>query len=123
MCRRLSENERIQILLREYDTLRTEILQRATHRFGFVSVIAVVFSYGVYHSPSLHLYQAVALGFALIIMACIWFQLGVLIARCSQRISEIETLVNTIAGHQLLSWEGERRKTDFFHTFHRSRSK
>lgn len=94
----------VDVLLREYDTLRTEILARVRTRFellGFLAVITtIVASQEV--SGSTRAWLALSAG-AVTLTVWGWFASG--IKRCATRILRIEERVNAIMGEVLLAWE------------------
>ena len=114
----MTDQEKIQILLKEYDTLRAEALQRIGHRFAFLSLAGAVGGYSFFVTPSLSGYQILVLILSAFVLLGLWFYLGNLIARCAIRIAEIEEEINAMAGQKLLKWQHERR-TKFFHKVHK----
>ena len=114
----MEEKDKIHILLKEYDTLRAEILQRIGHRFAFLGLSGAVGAYVFFTAQSLSSYQTVVLIITIFILFGVWWQLGNLIARCSNRIAEIEGLINSIAEETLLRWEHERLGSKSFHQIH-----
>lgn len=104
-----SNEQKIQILMAEYQTLRAEVLQRNTvlnqtlAAFGTLAVpiIAVVLS------------RSLIVGFALLLGApCTVFTTWLIVDRqtrvLAQRLREIEQEINTKAGETLLRWESGR---------------
>lgn len=94
----------VEVLLREYDTLRTEILARVRTRFellGFLAVIATFAGSSNVSTPARALVVVAAVAVALVVWA--WFASG--IKRCAGRILEIESRVNALMGSELLAWE------------------
>lgn len=114
----MNEIDKINIVLKEYETLRTEILQRISNRFAFLSLFGAIGAYGLFKAAEISLFQAFVLFFAVIFLFAVWWQLGNVIARCSKRIAEIEKLINEISGEKLLKWESERLGSKTFHQFH-----
>ena len=114
----MDEKDKVQILLKEYDALRAEILQRISHRFSFLGLTGAVGGYAFFVAKDLSTYQTVVLMMGTLALFGVWWQLGNLIARCSHRISEIEKTVNSIAGEPLLTWEHQKLGTRTFHRMH-----
>ena len=115
----MTDFEIIQIMLKEYDTLRTEILKRIGHRFAFMGLSGFIGLYAFFSSKDLTFYQIIILMASAFILACIWLQIGNLIARCSKRIAEIENEINQMCGSTLLRWEHEKRGSKIFHMIHK----
>jgi len=115
----MTDQEKIQILIKEYDTLRAEILQRTGQRFAFLTLFGAVGAYSFFVATSLNSYQILVLIISAFVLLGVWFQLGNLIARCSRRIAEIEEEINAMAGQKLLKWEHEKRGSKFFHKLHK----
>ena len=114
----MDEKDKIQILLKEYDSLRVEILQRISHRFVFLSLFGAVGAYAFFGAKNLGVYQTAVLMLSALALFAIWWQLGNLIAGCSKRIAEIEKAINSVAGEPLLTWEHERLGSKAFHKAH-----
>ena len=114
----MDDSEKLTILMKEYDTLRTEILQRSRQRFAFLGLIGAGAGYVLFKATSLKEFQILGLTVAVVLMACIWMQLGNIIVRCSNRLAEIEIQVNQIAGEDLLKWEHEKRGSKWHHRIH-----
>jgi len=115
----MDEKDKVQILLKEYDSLRTEILQRIGHRFAFLSFIGALGAYAFFASRDLSVYQTVVLIISVLALFGVWWQLGNLIARCSKRIAAIEKAINSFAGEPLLRWEHEKLGSKAFHMIHK----
>ncbi len=115
----MNEKDKIQILLEEYETLRSEILQRIGHRFAFLSLIGALGAYSFFIAKDLTGYQIFVLIISAIILLGTWIQLGNLISRCSVRIAAIEEQINSIAGEKLLKWEHEKRGSKVFRWIHK----
>ena len=115
----MDEKDKVQILLKEYDTLRAEILQRIGHRFGCLGLMGAVGVYAFFMPKDLGVYQIIVLTISILVLLVVRWQLGNLIARCANRNAEIEEIVNKIAGETLLRWEHERLGSKFFHKMHR----
>lgn len=111
--------QKIAVVLKEYETLRAEILQRTGHRFTILSLGGALGAYGVFSAEKLTKFQLSVLVLSALALIGVWFQLGKLIARCSARISEIEISVNDLADETLLRWEHEKRGSSAFHKIHK----
>ena len=108
------EKAKIDILLKEYDTLRVEILQRTKSRFASLGLFSSIIAYGVFRSNPHNGLQLFFLGFIMFLVFAVWFALGYCMWRCSNRISEIENKVNQIVGQgDLLRWETNLQESCF----------
>lgn len=106
----LDAKAKIDILLKEYDTLRTEILQRINSRFAIVgllgALLAFVLSKFEWQPENLLLdlrWPITVCGLALLLGT--WWRFGIIIRGLAARVRSIETRVNKLAGEELLSWE------------------
>ena len=115
----MDKKEGLQISLKEYETLRAEILQRIGHRFTFLSLSGAVGASAFFSAQDLRTSQTLVLIISAAALFGVWWQLGNLIARCSKRIAEIERTANEIAGEPLLRWEHEGLGSKFFHKIHK----
>ena len=115
----MEEKEKINILLKEYDTLRAEILQRLSSRFAFLGLFGAVGADGFFVAGDISIFQKFVLFLTALFLFAVWMQLGTVIARCAKRVAEIEEFVNQIAGEKLLRWESEQLGSKTFHLFHK----
>jgi len=99
--------EPIEILFKEYDTLRAEILAAINNMYqviGFgVALATALLSWSA--SKGLHVGFWIMLVVLPLIIWLFWLALHVQISRATERIREIESHVNAIAGEELLRWE------------------
>ena len=110
----IPDNVKIDILMKEYETLRSEILHRINQRFAFLSLTGAVSAFGFFKVDK-HTVASMSILFAAIfILGAIWFHFGRRIQECSSRISEIEQQVNSFVGDELLVWE-TKRQSKYFH--------
>ena len=105
--------------MKEYDTLRTEILQRASHRFAFLTLLGGIGAYSLFIAKGLNIIQIFVLVLSAFVLLCVWYMHGNLIAKCSRRIAEIEEEINAMAGEKLMKWEHEKRGSILFHKLFR----
>lgn len=101
---------KIEILLKEYDTLRTEILQRINARFAVVGLLGALFAFALseveWQSEKFSIdvwWLILALGVG--VLLALWWRLGILIQRMATHLISIEQRVNQFAGEELLTWE------------------
>ena len=114
----MTDREKIEILFKEYEILRDEIVQRISNRFSFLTYAGAVATYAIFGVQTRTTLQTVVLIVAAVALLIIWYRFGLLIARCSHRIAELETEINGIAGAELLKWENQQHKRGLFHGFH-----
>ena len=128
----ISAKAKIDILLKEYETLRNEITHRINSRFAIVGFTGAIIAFtisqlkgvvwpeliwplSVFGTTKEVAWPGSILGLAAVFLMALWRRLGTLIKRCSIRISEIEAQINNLAGQELLVWETRQRKTGIFH--------
>lgn len=103
----MGEKDRIEVLMKEYDTLRAEILVRVQSRFALASILggAATIAIATEAGGERHwlLGGLVALGAILL-----WVWLGRLIVIAHKGLVRLEHAVNGIAGETLLRWEHDR---------------
>ena len=103
--------ERINILLKEYDTLRAEILQRTNAGFALVGVEVAAFTWLLTQclTRGLRWWQWLILFLLALVFGCAAWKgqqfINVQIRRCAVRIWRIERWINYLAGDHLLEWE------------------
>lgn len=99
------ERARVEILLREYDGLRSEITSRISDRWAITGyVVAAVGLVAALSEYSAMAVIVIALAAALGLLG-LWAACWMLIKRAALRILEIEGYVNAIVGEELLVWE------------------
>jgi hypothetical protein len=95
--------DHIEILFKEYDTLRAEIISRQSGGFQLVIIGGAVFAWFGGHATGQKLWIGVA---ALVIVSCfLVFRAVQDINLIAKRIGKIEEEINHIAGANLLKWE------------------
>jgi hypothetical protein len=106
----VSPELKIDILLKEYDTLRTEILNKINTRYGIIGFLGALFAFVLNkwewqpkNCPFDTRWPVVIIG--LLILFGIWLWIGVLIQGIAVHICSIEKRINQLAGDELLSWE------------------
>jgi len=115
---RFSDKVKIDILMREYETLRTELLQRINQRFACIGLSGAVLAYGFFKVERHTMASVLIVIVAISIVGVICFHFGRLIHQLALRILEIEQRINSLLGDELLVWE-TRRRNKFFHRIHR----
>jgi len=104
--------EEIEILFKEYDTLRTEIIARTSSGFQLVAIFSGLVGALIAWGASGH---ATAISICLLIFALaavgVWFILAAFIplSAVARRVAEIEIEVNRRAGSTLLNSESRRK--------------
>ena len=114
----MEDYQKIEILLKEYDTLRTEMNERFRQRFQFVTIFGAVGAFALFTKQDFIGYQKVCLALTPIVLCTVWFWIGHLIAKASRRIAQIETEINSLAKTKLLCWETEQVKHGLLHRIH-----
>jgi hypothetical protein len=104
----LSNHECIQIIFKEYDTLRAEIIARTTGGFQLISIIALLSSallaWAGSHSASKVLW--VGVGVLCAASALFFYVAHRDVNMLASRVKEIEAEINHLAGDiELLKWE------------------
>lgn len=115
----ISDKDKIEILLKEYDTLRAEMLQRFDNRFQFIVIIGAIGAYAFLKGKKLPWNQVLIVIFASVSVIVIWFWIGYIAATQSRRISEIEKQVNKLAGQELMQWESYQIDNGIFHKIYK----
>jgi len=111
--------QKIEMLLKEYDTLRSEMIERFRQRFQFVTIIGAVGAFALFTKKHFTIFQIVILALTPIVLLCtVWFWIGHLIVKASQRIAQIETEINSLAESKLLCWETEQVNHGLLHHIH-----
>jgi hypothetical protein len=101
----LSSKDQINILLKEYDTLRAEILGRMNHRWQMLGLIGAIVTFASAQSGAIA-GRAIA-GVMAVGLFGLWLNSGRYVARLARRVSDIEKRVNGLAGENLLEWESQ----------------
>jgi hypothetical protein len=104
---RFDDKDRLTIVLKEYDTLRAEIIARMGHGFqtvGFGVTLVVVFIPWLWLHPSDIPYW-IALAFGIAVCVFLWSVIHIEIAAAASRLRQIEEIINSMAGDTLLTWE------------------
>jgi hypothetical protein len=101
----MTDQERVTILLKEYDGLRAEVTARTGFGFQIVNfgIVAFIFLMTRVSSPDAVFWVSLVLALIVIGVAA-YFDLRD-IRRASRRIGEIELDINARAGEDLLIWE------------------
>ena len=102
----LSRMEEIQILLAEYNTLRTELLQRNTTAFQALGVAGTAFIAVIVFTFTQSIWGGLIL--LVILPTLIWIVLRMFdfdTRNAAVRIAELEAAINDKAGSKLLAWE------------------
>lgn len=97
----LRQRDHIDILLKEYETLRAEILNRINHRWQMLSVIGAILAFiSTQRGTAFWLGWAIATFLGLLLLISARY-----IARLAEHISGIERRINALAGVEHLTWE------------------
>jgi len=117
----VTREKMIDILFKEYDTLRTEILARSTQRISFLGLFGATTGYFLFRYQDLSTIQGMGMIFGMLFLFGVWVQLGNIINHCGTRIATIEQEINSLSGsgRELLEWESKNRSS-IFSIFHRT---
>lgn len=109
------QRHKVEILLREYETLRQEVLARSGQRFALVTVAGGLMAFLIKTEKwpawviSAGGTQATLALVGLVVLVVIWRRFQVLIERLGAGISRVEQRVNTLTGDaDLLRWETDQ---------------
>jgi len=95
--------DHIQILFKEYDSLRAEIIARTNVGYQLLGLGAGALAWLLSRPINqVFVFSLVIIGIAMIIFVGVWWRDTYM---CSCRIKEIEKEINTLAGAALLKWE------------------
>ena len=102
-----SPKEKIEILFKEYDTLRAEIIGRTAGGYQLIAILAIIFAailgWRSPHGPDQMFWVAIGVLVGSAIVFGWWAHRDInMIAR---RISDIELQINEFSGQTLLIWE------------------
>ena len=100
----MEPEKQIDILLKEYDTLRAEACVRINFRFAFLGLICGTITLALAGDKDGSREWLFCLTVAL---SAIWFYIGQLLNRIRSGIQRVEREINTLAGARLLTWESE----------------
>lgn len=96
---------KINILLREYEALRSEMQSRLNNRFAMVGYFGAIFTYAsLQHEVALEWRIAWGVG-AMICLVGVWCRGVYMITRLARRLAQIEDKINSFSDEPLLLWE------------------
>jgi hypothetical protein len=103
----------LELLLKEYDTLREEVLARVQSRFQLLSFLVAAAAFVVGQSSLTQI--SVGLWWLLVgvvaLVGIVWFYFRVMIENCAKRLRQIEGALNGSAPTQVMQWESRRAKS------------
>jgi hypothetical protein len=108
MDKQLSQFEKIQILLQEYNSLRSEMIERHTVTYQAIGIIGAAFVglIALVWNTSIKVKIFAVVGFVVVFTGVVlWINRDV--AKAAKRVRELEADINTRAGEPLLKWETE----------------
>jgi hypothetical protein len=123
---------KVEALLMEYDTLRSEMVFRMNSRFAVIGYLGAMIAFVAFQTGSVAWPEAIwplslltlpkqfAWPLALVVLSLlflfvVWRRFGTLIKRLSKRVTQIEHQVNNLIGEDILVWETLQHKTGIFH--------
>ncbi len=97
----MDTEQKVTILLKEYEALRAEALARMNARFGFLGLAVGMMSLAYSRDSLTSLDILVVLAF----LVAVWFYIGQLLHRLRKGLERVEAEINRLAGEELLVWE------------------
>ena len=106
--------EHVEVLFKEYDTLRAEIISRTTNAHQLLTIFAGlyvgVFSWlvsrpGLMTIQGLSVLGGVTVAFVLVLVGVNRWVIQLDINRAAARLRELEAEINRLCGAELLKWE------------------
>jgi len=104
--------EHVEILFKEYDTLRTEIIVRNNSVGHLLAIVAAGLTWGVTwmaSHPPVNWQIGACLAVLLLLMILYFRALYVEISNQAAKLVDLELAINEIAGKTLLTWESTRK--------------
>lgn len=102
--------DHIEILFKEYDTLRTEIIALTGYMYQVIgygaAVSGALIAWGAGKGFESKFWFLVIVFWGLVVL--LWLLLHVAIARITEHLREVEADVNRRAGAELLKWESRK---------------
>jgi hypothetical protein len=96
--------DKIQILLNEYNSLRTEVIHRTNNLYQMIAVGAVLFSLALARPyMDVRFWFAISIGVG--VLAVFGFLIHNDLEKAARRLRELESDINHRAGETLLIWE------------------
>ncbi len=100
---RLKDPEKVQVLLHEYDSLRTEITHRTNNMYQVAAIGGAVFVWFV--SRPINIGSLVSLTVSAIILFLFFWFIRKDTYKAAKRLRQLEKDINRRAGEELLLWE------------------
>jgi hypothetical protein len=98
--------QRINILLKEYDTLRSELQQRTAGGFALVGIVVASVGWVLSQTLAHHYYTSAVIGVAFFVSLFLGPRfMNAQTRRCAERVQRIEKRINSLAQDDLLEWE------------------
>ena len=105
---------KVDVLLREYDTLREEVIARTNNRFAISGLLGAIMVFVGGKSELDIVWRWTVVLVALVVLTIFWWSIGDVMHQIGAHLIGIEGRVNALLGEQLLEWEratGNRRAT------------
>jgi hypothetical protein len=96
---------KVEVLLREYDSLRGEVISRLNNRFNLLGYAGAILTYAVFQGGGITDWRLLCAAGAALALLLVWLWGAKKIRELSRRIAMIEKQVNTLLGDSLLAWE------------------
>jgi hypothetical protein len=100
---------KVEVLLKEYDSLRQEVISRLNNRFNLLGYAGAILTYAVFQGGGVADWRWLCAAGAALALLLVWLWGAKKIRELSIRIATIEKKINSLAGDALLAWETGQR--------------
>jgi hypothetical protein len=100
---------KVEVLLKEYDSLRQEVISRLNNRFNLLGYAGAIFTYAVFQGAGVADWRWRCAAGAALTLLLVWLWGAKKIRELSLRIAAIEKKINNLSGDSLLAWETGQR--------------
>lgn len=99
----MTANEKISVLLHEYNTLRAEIINKGNHLYQLFALCGILFIWIVGHPVDRRFWISIFASLTLLLVG--WWFIYRDVEKAAERLREIEKMINDLADEDLLVWE------------------
>jgi hypothetical protein len=100
---------KVEILLKEYDSLRQEVISRLNNRFSLLGYAGAILTYAVFQGGGIADWRWLCAAGAALSLLLVWLWGAKKIRELSLRIATLEKKINHLSGDSLLAWETGQR--------------
>lgn len=111
---------KVEVMLKEYDSLREEVISRLNNRFNLLGYSGAILTYAVFQGSGITDWRWLCAAGAALALVLVWLWGARKIRELSQRIAWIEKQVNSLYGDSLLAWETGQEEGIYFRNAWRS---